>query len=218
MPSFPNYEILAVLGRGGMGVVYKARDLKLKRLVALKVILAGVHAGEQALGRFKAEAEAIAQLQHPNIVQIHEVGEHDGKPFISLEYCTGGSLDKLLAGTPLPPRDAAQLVQTLAQAMHAAHQARVIHRDLKPANILLQSVPSDDQAGTPKAAGAKLQAGIPKITDFGLARKLAMPPRRSRAPSWARRRTWRRSRPEAKSVGSAPAPTSTRWERSFMIW
>ncbi len=154
LPIFPGYEILAVLGRGGMGVVYQARDAKLKRLVALKVILAGDHAGEDEHGRFRAEAEAIARLQHPNIVQIHEVGEHDGKPFLSLEYCAGGSLDKKLAGTPLPPMEAARLVQTLAGAVQAAHQARVIHRDLKPANVLLAA------------------DGTPKITDFGLAKKL----------------------------------------------
>jgi len=107
LPAFAGYEILSVLGRGGMGVVYQARDLQLKRLVALKVILAGSHAGAHELARFKAEAEAIARLQHPNIVQIHEVGEHDGKPFISLEFCAGGSLDGKLDGTPLPPSQAA---------------------------------------------------------------------------------------------------------------
>jgi WD40 repeat protein/tRNA A-37 threonylcarbamoyl transferase component Bud32 len=153
-PTFSGYEILGVLGRGGMGVVYKARDLKLKRTVALKVILAGAHAGERELTRFKAEAETVARLQHPNIVQIHEVGEHDGKPFISLEFCTGGSLDAKLDGSPLPPQKAAQLVETLARAMHAAHNAQVIHRDLKPANVLLTV------------------DGTPKITDFGLAKKL----------------------------------------------
>jgi hypothetical protein len=137
-----------------MGVVYKARDLKLKRVVALKVILVGVHAGESALIRFKGEAEAIARLQHPNIVQIYEVGEHEDKPFISLEFCTGGSLDAKIAGTPLPYKDAAQLVQQLAGAVHAAHQALVIHRDLKPANVLLTA------------------DGTPKITDFGLAKRL----------------------------------------------
>ena len=100
---FPGFEVIGVLGRGGMGMVYKARDLRLKRLVALKVILAGEHANEQERARFKAEAETLAALQHPNIVQIHEVGAHDGKQFLSLEYCTGGSLDVLLQGTPLPP-------------------------------------------------------------------------------------------------------------------
>ena len=152
--AVPGYEILSELGRGGMGVVYKARQLKLGRLVALKMILTGGHAGEADLARFRTEAEAIARLQHPNIVQIHEVGEHGGLPYFSLEFCAGGSLEKKLAGTPLPPKEAATLVETLARAMHAAHEKGVIHRDLKPANVLL--------AGD----------GTPKVTDFGLAKKL----------------------------------------------
>jgi tRNA A-37 threonylcarbamoyl transferase component Bud32 len=153
-PAVPGYEILGELGRGGMGVVYKARQVKLNRVVALKMILAGGHAGEADLARFRTEAEAIARLQHPNIVQIHEVGEHEGKPFFSLEFCPGGSLEKRLDGTPLPPQDAARLVQALAGAMHAAHNANVIHRDLKPANVLLTA------------------DGTPKVTDFGLAKML----------------------------------------------
>ncbi len=152
--AVPGYEILRELGRGGMGVVYQARHRKLNRPVALKMILAGSHAGEADLARFQTEAEAIARLQHPNIVQVHEVGEHEGKPFFSLEFCAGGSLEKKLNGTPLPPKEAAALVETLAQAMQAAHEQRVIHRDLKPANVLLA------------------EDGTPKITDFGLAKKL----------------------------------------------
>ena len=150
----PGYEILGELGRGGMGVVYKARHTKLGRLVALKMILAGGHAGESELARFRTEAEAIARLQHPNIIQIHEIGEHEGKPFFSLEYCSGGSLSQKINGTPLQPREAAQIMETLARAMHAAHTQGIIHRDLKPANVLL------------------LKDGTPKITDFGLAKKL----------------------------------------------
>jgi hypothetical protein len=137
-----------------MGVVYKARQVKANRPVALKVILAGGHAGESELARFRTEGEALARLTHPNIVQVFEVGEHQGRPFFSLELCPGGSLDRKLAGTPLPPREAARLVEVLARAMHAAHQANVIHRDLKPANVLLSA------------------DGTPKITDFGLAKKL----------------------------------------------
>ena len=143
-PTVPGYEILRELGRGGMGVVYQARHRKLNRLVALKMILAGSHAGAADLARFQTEAEAIARLQHPNIVQVYEVGEHEGQPFFSLEFCGGGSLEKKLDGTPLPPREAAALVETLARAMQAAHEQHVIHRDLKPANVLL----ADD--GTPK--------------------------------------------------------------------
>jgi tetratricopeptide (TPR) repeat protein len=152
--SVPGYEILGELGRGGMGVVYKARQLGLGRMVALKMILSGGQASSADLDRFRTEAEAIARLQHPNIVQVHEVGEHEGKPYFSLEFCTGGSLDRKLDGTPLKPPDAARLVETLARAMQAAHEKNVIHRDLKPANVLLT------------------EDGTPKITDFGLAKKL----------------------------------------------
>jgi tRNA A-37 threonylcarbamoyl transferase component Bud32/tetratricopeptide (TPR) repeat protein len=148
------YEILSELGRGGMGVVYQARQVKLNRVVALKMILSGAHASEADLARFRTEAEAVARLQHPNIVQIHEVGEQNGLPFFSLEFCAGGSLEKQLSGTPLPARQAAALVETLARAMQAAHEKGVIHRDLKPANVLLA------------------EDGTPKITDFGLAKKL----------------------------------------------
>jgi WD40 repeat protein/tRNA A-37 threonylcarbamoyl transferase component Bud32 len=150
----PGYEILAELGRGGMGVVYKARQLKANRTVALKMILSGAHAGTEARARFRTEAEAIARLQHPHIVQIHEVGEHEGLPYFSLEFCPGGSLEKKLAGTPLPPKEAVALVEALARGMQAAHERGVIHRDLKPANVLLA------------------EDGTPKVTDFGLAKKL----------------------------------------------
>ncbi|HEX5271833.1 MAG TPA: serine/threonine-protein kinase, partial [Gemmataceae bacterium] len=159
----PGYEIVSELGRGGMGVVYKAKQRALNRMVALKMVLAGGHAGAADLARFRTEAEAIARLQHPNIVQVHEVGEHDGKPFFSLEFCAGGALDRKLDGTPLPPDEAAALVETLARAMQAAHEKGVIHRDLKPANVLLQEAPQGVQS---------LGLGIPKITDFGLAKKL----------------------------------------------
>jgi hypothetical protein len=133
LPAIPGYEVLGELGRGGMGVVYKARQAGLRRVVALKVILAGGHASAHERARFKAEAEAVARLQHPNIVQIHAVGEHAGLPFFSLEYCGGGSLAAQLQGNPLPPHAAARLLATLARAVQAAHAARVIHRDLKPA-------------------------------------------------------------------------------------
>jgi hypothetical protein len=127
----PGYEVLGELGRGGMGVVYKARQVKADRLVALKMILSGGHASATDLQRFRVEAEAVAKLQHPHIVQVFEVGEHDGRPFFSLEFCPGGSLAQKLAGTPLAAPEAAQLVEKLARAMQAAHEARVIHRDLK---------------------------------------------------------------------------------------
>jgi serine/threonine-protein kinase len=137
-----------------MGVVYKARQTRLRRIVALKMVLSGTYASTTELGRFRTKAEAIALLEHPHIVQIHEVGEHDCRPYFSLEFCAGGSLEKKLKGTPLDSRAAAILVKKLAGAMQAAHDKGVIHRDLKPANVLLA------------------EDGTPKITDFGLARKL----------------------------------------------
>jgi serine/threonine-protein kinase len=138
-PLLSGYEMLGELGRGGMGVVYKARQVALKRVVALKMLLGGGHAGTEELARFRREAEAVARLQHPNIVQVYEVGEHQGQPCFALEYVEGGTLAQQLAGTPQPPRQAAQLLATLARAMHYAHQRGVIHRDLKPANVLLAS-------------------------------------------------------------------------------
>jgi serine/threonine-protein kinase len=154
LPPIPDYEILGELGRGGMGVVYKARQVQLNRLVALKMVLSGGHAGPAEIARFRREAEAVARLQHPHIVQIHEVGEADGKPFFSLEYVDGGSLADKLDGTPWAASQAAPLVETLARAVHAAHQKGVIHRDLKPGNVLLTA------------------EGQPKVTDFGLAKQL----------------------------------------------
>jgi tetratricopeptide (TPR) repeat protein/tRNA A-37 threonylcarbamoyl transferase component Bud32 len=148
------YEILGMLGRGAMGVVYKARQRGLKRLVALKMILSGEHASEHELARFRSEAEAVAHLQHPNIVQIYEVGEEQGRPFFSLEFVDGPSLDKKIKGTPMPPAEAARLVQQLAVAMNYAHEHGIIHRDLKPANVLLAP------------------DGTPKIGDFGLAKRI----------------------------------------------
>lgn len=158
LPTLPGYEVLSLLGRGGMGVVYKARHLKLNRVVALKMIRAKVEAEQSEIDRFRTEAEAVARLQHPHIVQIHEIGELHGLPYFSLEFCAGGTLEDQLNGTPWQPKAAAALVETLARAIQAAHEAQVIHRDLKPQNVLMGGQAETDR--------------IPKITDFGLAKKL----------------------------------------------
>lgn len=153
--SVEGYEILGVLGRGGMGVVYKARQVKLNRLVALKMILAGGHAGDYERQRFRTEAEAVAALQHPNIVQIYEVGERDGLPFFSLEFCDGGSLQQKLGGQPIPPKLAAEIAEQLSRAMNYAHDRGIVHRDLKPANILFAGEePSKDKASPSKDSRA----------------------------------------------------------------
>src|SRR5262249_28823388 len=144
IPVVPGYTIEGELGRGGMGVVYRARQVRLDRPCALKMILAGTHAAREAVARFLAEARAIARLQHPHIVQIHHIREADGLPFFELEYLPGGSLDRQLDGTPWQPRRAAGLVEQLADAMAEAHRLGVVHRDLKPANVLLAA------DGTPK--------------------------------------------------------------------
>jgi serine/threonine-protein kinase len=160
-----------------MGVVYKARQVGLERVVALKMILSGDHAGPQQRARFRTEAEVIARLQHPNIVQIYEIGEHGDSPFLVLEYCDGGSLSAKLAGTPLPAAEAAALLEDVARGVHHAHQHGVLHRDLKPGNILLQI--RNAECGVRNEKEAEYSFRIPnsdfriaKITDFGLAKKL----------------------------------------------
>jgi WD40 repeat protein len=151
----PGYEVLRELGRGGMGVVYMARQQQLQRVVALKVIKAGAHAAAAERARFQTEARVAARLRHPHLVPIHEVGEHQGQPYLVLELVEGGSLADKLSGKPWPARTAAELVRALAGAMQYAHQAGVVHRDLKPGNVLLAT------------------DGTPKISDFGLAKVLA---------------------------------------------
>jgi hypothetical protein len=175
-PTIPGYEILGQLGQGGMGVVFKARQINANRLVALKMIRSRQHATMQDRIRFRLEAEAVARLQHPNIVQLYEVGEHDGLPFFSLEFVDGGTLDQQLGGKPMQPDDAAKLVEQLAGAIHFAHLHGVVHRDLKPANVLLASgrVMSElsEPTATPTTHHSPLTAHQPKITDFGLAKQM----------------------------------------------
>lgn len=175
-PIVEGFEILCELGHGGMGTVYKARQQRLKRLVALKVLHSASQADPKRRIRFRTEAEATARLQHSNIAQLHEIGEQDGVPFLVMEYIEGGSLGERLRGKPQPTRPAAELMVSLARAMHYAHQHGVVHRDLKPDNILLQFANSERDRGPQFKNGA---ATIPtvgtytaKITDFGLAKLL----------------------------------------------
>jgi eukaryotic-like serine/threonine-protein kinase len=157
LPDVPGYEILCRLGSGGMGVVYKARHQKLNRIVALKMILAGEHADADRLTRFHVEAEAVARLRHPNIVEIYDIGLANGMPYFALEYLPGGSLKQLFQHGPQPPRLSAELLALLAQAIHTAHLAGIVHRDLNPTNVLLA------------------EDGTVKITDFGVAKRREAP-------------------------------------------
>ncbi|HVK07580.1 MAG TPA: protein kinase, partial [Gemmataceae bacterium] len=167
----PGYTILGELGRGAMGVVYKARDDRLGRTVAIKMILAGGHAGAAARERFAREAKAVAALNHPNVVQIYEIGDANGLPYLALEYVPGGTLLDLVDAGPVPPRRAAELIAVVATAVQAAHAAGLVHRDLKPANILLAN---DQTPMTNDQSGSSLDIGHwslrPKVADFGLAK------------------------------------------------
>jgi serine/threonine protein kinase len=171
--EIPGYELLGVLGRGGMGIVFRARQVSLKRQVALKMILTGRDARTDDRLRFQKEAEAVARLQHPNIVQIYEVGQQNGLPYFSLEFVNAGSLAQFLGGIPQEPQIAAELVRKVALAIHYAHKRGIVHRDLKPANILLHldesRILKDGQAAD-TAVFRELRAYVPKISDFGLAK------------------------------------------------
>ena len=155
---FGDYELLDEIARGGMGVVYRARQLSLDRIVAVKMLLLGQFAAPGVFQRFRAEAESAAKLQHPNIVAIHDIGEQDGQPFFSMDYVAGRNLADLVHGQPLPSLAAAQYLVKLARAVQYAHDHGILHRDLKPANILID------------------EADEPRITDFGLAKRLGTDP------------------------------------------
>ena len=178
----PGYDLLEEIGRGGMAVVYRAKQQILNRIVALKMLLAGGVASKEVLARVQQEARAVAQLQHPGIVQIHEVGEHRGLPYLSLEYVAGGTLHEWLNGRPLPPLEAARVIEQLARTTQYAHERGVVHRDLKPANVLLTERPpslqssatipigeSHNDSGSNPTPSFFIQT---KISDFGLARVL----------------------------------------------
>jgi serine/threonine protein kinase/tetratricopeptide (TPR) repeat protein len=183
LPVIPGYEVLRELGRGGMGIVYLARQTSLGRLVALKMLRADQFARRERRRRFRAEAEAVARLQHPNIVQVYEAGEAGGQAYCVFEYVPGRTLAEALDGASCPPRDAAELLAKLASAMQAAHERGIIHRDLKPTNVLL-SFSREPPASADKGAlagGSRLNECIPKITDFGLAKDLEAGPSLTRS-------------------------------------
>jgi serine/threonine protein kinase len=161
--AVPGYEVLGELGRGGMGVVYRARQVKLNRVVALKMVLAAGHADPREVARFILEAEAVAAIRHPNVIQVYDSGEFHGRPYMAMECAEGGSLVAVLrAGGKLQPNVAAELVTKVARGVQAAHDRGIVHRDLKPHNVLLDDPPPGAPAGT---------WGEPKVTDFGLAKR-----------------------------------------------
>jgi serine/threonine protein kinase len=181
-----------VLGHGGMGVVYRARQCALDRPVAVKMLLAGPFASPHELGRFRRERAALACLRHPNIVQVYDAGDVEGRPYFAMELVEGGSLARKLAGTPQPARPAAALVSTLAGAVEVAHQAGIVHRDLKPANVLLTA------DGTLPPGGS-------------IARSLCCAARRSPVPPTASFSRWPCTVP-----GRGPKP-GRHWRRSFCL-
>ena len=194
LPEIPGYEVQELLGRGGMGVVFRARHVRLNRIVALKMALAGAYATPHERERFQREAVAVAGLRHPNVVQIHDVGDSDGRPYFTMEYMEGGSLAERLSGTPLPAHQAAVLVATLASAVQAAHRGGIIHRDLKPSNVLLTA------------------DGTPKVADFGLARRQA-----GRCYAHTERRQDRHTQLHGSRAGAGPDACRWAWPGHLRI-
>ncbi len=215
------YTVIRELGHGGMGVVYLAEQANLKRLVALKVVRHGVNATAEEVTRFCVEAEAVARLQHPNIVQIHEVGGEEGVYYLALEYVSGGSLDRQLAGAPQDPRAAARLTEKLARAIHHAHQRGILHRDLKPANILMSGEWPEvqwrraDRATflSPPAAGHLLVCQRSPISVWPNAWSRATHARKA-AWFWALPVTSPRNKRRVSQLTSLTPSTSTAWGRS----
>ncbi|MGI9470826.1 MAG: serine/threonine-protein kinase, partial [Rubripirellula sp.] len=189
-PKIDGYKVTAVLGRGGMGVVYRASDLKLKRDVAIKMVLVGQFASAEQLARFRSEAETVARLRHPSIVQIFDVGEYQSQPYLTFELVEGPSLARLAAGVPQTPEFAAEMIEIVSRAVQYAHDKSVVHRDLKPGNILLEqtdrsssrtplarvgsSIARKSSSGSNSELKARTTSGglVPKISDFGLAKQL----------------------------------------------
>lgn len=186
-PNVPGYDILGELGRGGMGVVYRAKQRGLGRMVALKMILGGANVNPEDIARFELEARAVGSMTHPNIVQVYEVSEFQGAPFFSLEFVDGGPLDSKLKSEPQPAEWCAQMMLQLSRGMAYAHSMQIIHRDLKPANVLIT------------------KDGIGKIADFGLAKRwMQMMAKPVLVPSWVRQAICRPSRRVAKPQISGP--------------
>ncbi len=189
LPSFAGYEVLERVGGGGMGEVFRARHLRTNRVVALKTVSAACRPGspehQAFLARFRVEAEAASRLRHPNVVAVYDVGEEDGRPYLTMEWVDGGSLADALAGRPQPERQAADWVRALARAVEHVHRAGIVHRDLKPANVLIaeggmRNAEPDHREAPPPGAKAPLQAAVLKLADFGIARLLDRP--RTTAP------------------------------------
>src|SRR5215471_5303613 len=177
LPAIAGYELLEEIGRGGMGIVYKARQISLNRIVALKMLLASQPISTEELVRFRIEAEALARLRHPNIVTIFEIAESEGRPYFTMEYIAGPSLADILRGHPQDVAATARLLEIVARAVHAIHECGYIHRDLKPANVLLQGkseVENPESEEESKVSrpdfGSRISDFEPKITDFGIAK------------------------------------------------
>jgi hypothetical protein len=167
LPEIVGYEILGRIGHGGMGVVYRARHVPTGRLTALKMVSSGAHASPSEKARFRTETESARRIRHPHVVEVYEVGEQNGLPFVAFEFMDRGSLADALGGAPMPPRYAAELVELLARGVQAAHEQGVLHRDIKPGNVMLMTPPADDSLPV-----VVQLLGVPKITDFGLAKRM----------------------------------------------